>query len=126
MTVFLREVFMRFGKEFNLLFLLLYFFSGFIIISNYSFLTIDDAFISWRYGLSLVESGFWNYNPSNFELVEAYTNPIFAFLSIFPALFNIDVVLFFKLLAFFLYFSLIIFFVKRLSFAYALLADWQL
>lgn len=68
-------------------------------VSRYSVFTVDDAFITWRYGLNFVESGFWNYNPSLFELSEAYTNPIIAFLSIIPAFLSLDIVLFFKLLA---------------------------
>jgi len=65
----------------------------------YSRLTVDDAFITWRYGKNLVEHGIWNYSPSHFDLTQAYTNPIFAALSIFPSFLNIDVVLFFKIVA---------------------------
>ena len=74
--------------------------SGFIL-SFYFFsrFTVDDAFISWRYGFNLISSGHWNYNPSSLDLTQAYTNPLFAFLSILPAYFNIDVVLFFKILS---------------------------
>lgn len=59
--------------------------------------TVDDAFITWRYGKNLIQSGIWGYNPSVFDLTQAYTNPIYAFLSIVPPLFKVDVVLFFKL-----------------------------
>ena len=74
--------------------------SGFIL-SFYFFsrFTVDDAFISWRYGFNLISSGHWNYNPSSLDLTQAYTNPLFAFLSILPAYFNIGVVLFFKILS---------------------------
>jgi hypothetical protein len=71
------------------------------IISLYLFsrFTVDDAFISWRYGKNLVDFGVWNYNPSTFDLTQAYTNPIYAVLSIVPSLFGWDVVLFFKLVS---------------------------
>ncbi|PPK63095.1 hypothetical protein V5P93_005239 [Actinokineospora auranticolor] len=58
--------------------------------------TLDDSFITWRYGRSLVEAGAWNWNPGG-PLVEAYTNPLFAVLSIIPALLGVPVELFFKL-----------------------------
>lgn len=61
--------------------------------------TVDDAFISWRYGKNLVDAGVWNYNPANFDMTQAYTNPIYAVLSIVPNALNIDVVLFFKLIS---------------------------
>ena len=61
--------------------------------------TVDDAFITWRYGKNLVESGIWGYNPTTFDLTQAYTNPIYAVLSIIPAWLGIDVVLFFKLVS---------------------------
>lgn len=63
----------------------------------YSRLTIDDAFITWRYGKNLIEYGIWNYNPSSFDPTQAYTNPIFAILSILPAILKLDIVLFFKI-----------------------------
>lgn len=59
--------------------------------------TVDDAFISWRYGKNLVNHGIWNYNPNYLDMTQAYTNPIYAFLSIIPNYFGIDIVLFFKL-----------------------------
>lgn len=68
-----------------------------INLKKYSIFTVDDAFITWRYGKNFVEHFIWNYNPSSFELVEAYTNPLFAFLSIIPHFLHIDVVLFFKI-----------------------------
>ncbi|RZQ62270.1 hypothetical protein [Amycolatopsis suaedae] len=60
--------------------------------------TMDDSFITWRYGRTLVEHGVWNWN-SDGPLVEAYTNPIYAALSIIPALLGISAELFFKILA---------------------------
>jgi hypothetical protein len=69
------------------------------VIANFwifSRFTVDDAFITWRYGKNLVLHGIWNYNPSSYDMTQAYTNPIYAFLSIIPAYFRIDTVLFFK------------------------------
>lgn len=62
-------------------------------------LTVDDSFITWRYGRNLVEHGVWNYNPTTFDPTQAYTNPIYALLSIIPAALGMNVVLFFKLLS---------------------------
>lgn len=61
--------------------------------------TVDDAFITWRFGKNLVDNGIWNYNPSTLDLTQAYTNPIFAFLSIIPAYLHIDIVFFFKIVS---------------------------
>ena len=74
--------------------------------------TVDDPFITWRYGRNLVEHGVWNYNPTTFDPTQAYTNPIFALLSIIPAAFGINVVLFFKILAVILMLGLILFFLR--------------
>lgn len=60
--------------------------------------TADDALITFRYGQSLIEHGVWNWNGDSKELVEAYTNPIYAFLSIIPHACGLNVLLFFKLL----------------------------
>lgn len=69
---------------------------SFYIFSRF---TVDDAFISWRYGKNLVSHEIWNYNPSYFEVVQAYTNPLFAFLSIAPNYIGMDIVLFFKIIS---------------------------
>lgn len=61
--------------------------------------TVDDAFISWRYGKNLVDFGIWNYSPTTLDMTQAYTNPIYALLSIIPNYFKIDVVLFFKIIS---------------------------
>ncbi|MEV5608299.1 hypothetical protein [Streptomyces sp. NPDC052225] len=62
--------------------------------------TVDDAFISWRYGANLVGSGVWNWNPSPSAVrVEAYTNPLYTALSVVPALLGMPVELFFKLVS---------------------------
>lgn len=75
---------------------------GFLAITSsyiFSRFTVDDAFISWRYGKNFINTGIWNYNPTNLDLTQAYTNPIFAALSIIPNYLNFDVVIFFKLLS---------------------------
>lgn len=84
-----------FEKKRNIiiLFTSIFFIMSFWVFSRF---TVDDAFISWRYGKNLVDYGVWNYNPSNIDLTQAYTSPIYAILSIIPNYFNIDVVLFFK------------------------------
>lgn len=63
----------------------------------FSRFTVDDAFITWRYGRNLVEFGVWGYNPTPFDLTQAYTNPLYAALSIVPPALGIDMVWFFKL-----------------------------
>lgn len=60
--------------------------------------TADDALITFRYGQSLIEHGVWNWNGDATDLVEAYTNPIYAFLSVIPHACGLNVLLFFKLL----------------------------
>ena len=71
----------------------------------YSRFTVDDAFITWRYGKNLVEHGVWDYNKSSIDPTQAYTNPIFAIFSIIPPLMKWDVVLFFKVVSIFVYVS---------------------
>lgn len=80
---------------------ILTFSSAIALLSLYVFsrFTVDDAFISWRYGKNLVDSGIWNYNPSKLDLTQAYTSPLYAVLSIIPNLFGWDVVLCFKILS---------------------------
>lgn len=68
--------------------------TSFYIFSRF---TVDDAFITWRYGKNLIDFGVWNYNPSLIDMTQAYTNPIYAVLSIIPNYFGWDVVLFFKI-----------------------------
>lgn len=75
---------------------------GLVALANlwvFSRFTVDDAFITWRYGQNLMAQGIWGYNPSAFDLTQAYTNPIFAALSIVPAALGWDVVLVFKLIS---------------------------
>ena len=59
--------------------------------------TVDDAFISWRYGQSLLH-GAWNWNPSGQYRVEAYPDLLTALTSIVPALLGMPPELFSKLL----------------------------
>ena len=73
---------------------------AFLFIANlyiFSRFTVDDAFITWRYGRNLIEYGVWGYNPVGLDITQAYTNPLYAALSIIPAYLGIDAVLFFKL-----------------------------
>lgn len=74
---------------------------------------MDDAFITWRYGQNLVQHGVWNYNPTTFDPTQAYTNPIFALLSVVPAFLGFNVVLFFKLVSLLALVAFIIFFLRR-------------
>lgn len=81
----------------------------------FSRFTVDDAFISWRYGKNLVESGVWGYNPVSFDLTQAYTNFIYAFLSIIPNYLGIDVVLFFKMISLLIITSFGIWYARKTS-----------
>jgi len=69
-----------------------------VLISFWLFsrFTVDDAFIAWRYGKNLIDSGIWNYNPTAIDMTQAYTSPIYAILSIVPNYFGLDIVMFFK------------------------------
>jgi hypothetical protein len=58
--------------------------------------TVDDAFISWRYGQSLLH-GAWNWNPSARYPVEAYPDLLTALASVVPALLGVPPELFAKL-----------------------------
>ena len=79
----------------------------------FSRFTVDDAFITWRYGKNLVDFGVWNYNPADVDMTQAYTNPIYAVLSIVPNYFKIDVVFFFKILSLLYFVIFIIYMVKK-------------
>ena len=59
--------------------------------------TLDDAFVSWRYGRSLLH-GAWNWNPSGAHRAEAYPDLLTALTSIVPALLGMPPELFSKLL----------------------------
>ena len=70
-----------------------------LLFGLFAIFTVDDAWITFRYGLNLIEHGVWNYHPYPIERVEAYTNALYAFLSIIPHALEMPVVLFFKLIA---------------------------
>src|SRR5688500_16079952 len=70
----------------------------------YSF-TVDDSYITWRYGKNLVENGVWNWN-NNSDYVESYTSFTYAVLSVVPELFSISSPLFFKVFGLILFFYL--------------------
>jgi hypothetical protein len=57
--------------------------------------TVDDAFISFRYGKNLVAHHVWNWNPSGTR-EEGYTSAVYTVLSIVPALLHVSPALFFK------------------------------
>lgn len=58
--------------------------------------TVDDAFISFRYGKNLVAHHIWNWNPAG-PREEAYTSAVYTALAILPALLHLSPALFFKL-----------------------------
>ena len=62
----------------------------------YAQFTVDDAFIFFRYGYTLVHHHVWNWNPSG-PRAEAYTSILYVLLSILPALLHISPVIVFKL-----------------------------
>jgi arabinofuranosyltransferase len=57
--------------------------------------TVDDAYISFRYGKNLVAHHLWNWNSSG-SREEAYTSAVYTALSILPALLHMSPALFFK------------------------------
>jgi hypothetical protein len=59
--------------------------------------TVDDAFISWRHGLNLVQGHGYSFAIGDAKL-ESATSPIYGILSAIPALVGLDVVLFFKII----------------------------
>ena len=79
----------------------------------FSRLTVDDAFIGWRYGKNFVDHGIWNYNPTRFDLTEAYTNPLMVYLSIVPNILNFNIVLFYKLISLLVIFLFVYFISKK-------------
>lgn len=78
----------------------------------YARFTVDDAFITWRYGKNLVHHGIWNYSPNLIDPTQAYTNPIFALLGVIPPLFGWDVVFFFKIVSLATYVALFLWMLK--------------
>ena len=59
-------------------------------------LTIDDAFISYRYAKIFIDHGIWNWNP-NHHLVEAYTTFTHTILPVIPYALGISIPIFMKL-----------------------------
>lgn len=57
--------------------------------------TFDDSYITWRYGKTFVSTGHWNWNPTG-PRVEAYSNPLYAALSVIGAVVRVPAELFFK------------------------------
>ena len=73
-----------------------------------------NMFLRWMIRRdSAVDFGIWNYNPSDIDMVQAYTNPIYAVLSIIPNFFNLDVVLFFKIFSILILVLFSIWFIKK-------------
>lgn len=63
--------------------------------------TVDDAFITFRYGYNLAENGIWNWNADH-DYVEGYTNFSYAILSVIPHYLGISTFLFFKVIGYIL------------------------
>ncbi|HTV08138.1 MAG TPA: hypothetical protein VMD97_03735 [Candidatus Aquilonibacter sp.] len=57
--------------------------------------SIDDAYISYRYGKTLIAHHIWNWNPSGIH-EEAYTSAVYTALSVIPAALRVSPALFFK------------------------------
>lgn len=74
--------------------------------------TTDDAFITFRYGRTLVEHGVWNWD-SGLPAVEAYTNPIYAFVSIVPPLLGLGSEFFFKLVSLAILIALVVWIARQ-------------
>jgi arabinofuranosyltransferase len=58
--------------------------------------TVDDAFISFRYGKNLALHHVWNWNPYGTP-EEAYTSAVYTVIAILPAILHLPTVLFMKL-----------------------------
>lgn len=71
---------------------------GLFLIFVFIRFTVDDAFISWRYALTFVQTGHWNYSAGQ-PRVEAYTNFLYAVIAVIPAALHIPIELFFKLVS---------------------------
>lgn len=69
-------------------------------------MTVDDAYICFRYGYNLFHYGIWNWNADH-ELIEAYTSFTYMMLSIIPPLIKVQPQIVFKIITFF-FFLLII------------------
>jgi hypothetical protein len=70
-----------------------------LLFTSYFFqFSVDDAFITFRYGHIFYKTGIWNWNADG-ALVEAYTNFLYAALSILPQPLGIPPNVFFKFLS---------------------------
>jgi len=83
-----------------------------LTILNFSGYTVDDAFISYRFGENLIESGCWDYNPDCSSNTNPVTSLFYGLISIIPALFSINIVLFFKVFALMLLISYLLYIQK--------------
>jgi hypothetical protein len=72
---------------------------GLMLIFVFIRFTVDDAFISWRYGLTFVRTGHWNYSAGPLPRSEGYTNLLYTVAAIIPAALHVPIELFFKLVA---------------------------
>ena len=70
-----------------------------IFVLSYIFIqfTVDDSLITFRYAKNFVDSGVWNWNASPTDIVESYTNPLFAFLAIIPEVLGLNTIITFKI-----------------------------
>ena len=75
------------------------FFILIFIIFSYLFFqfTVDDAYISFRYGRNFFNLGIWNWNPDK-DFIECYTSTIYTTLSLISILFKIEPHIFAKFL----------------------------
>lgn len=71
---------------------------GVVLIFVFIRFTVDDAFISWRYALTFVRTGQWNYT-AGIPRVEGYTDFLYTALAVVPALLHIPIEAFFKLVS---------------------------
>ncbi|HWG72865.1 MAG TPA: hypothetical protein VG184_02290 [Acidimicrobiales bacterium] len=71
---------------------------GAVLIFLFIRFTVDDAFISWRYALTLVRSGQWNYT-AGIPRVEGYTDFLYTVVAIVPAALHIPIELFYKVVS---------------------------
>lgn len=74
----------------------------FFIVYTWVFIqfSVDDAYITFRYASNLLAKGVWNWNAVSYDLVESYTNPIYAVLAVVPEALGLNTVLFFKAFSF--------------------------
>ena len=72
---------------------------GLLLIFVFIRFTVDDAFISWRYALTFVRTGHWNYSAGPLPRSEGYTNLLYTVVAIIPAALHLPIELFFKLVA---------------------------